>query len=101
VTGKAAGNDVLRKKKSLPMLHALNYPGVGAEFGALLSGEVNAGKLPAALALLDAADARAFAITAAEAHYATGMAALDQALGPQTASSRLRAVAEWLLQRNA
>ena len=26
VTGKAAGNDVLRKKKSLPMLHALNHP---------------------------------------------------------------------------
>ncbi len=101
VTGKAAGNDVLRKKKSLPMLHALNHPAVGAEFGALLAGEVDAGKLPAALALLDAADARTFAVASAETHYAMGMAALEQALGAETAASRLRAVAEWLLQRNA
>ena len=101
VTGKAAGNDVLRKKKSLPMLHALNHPAVGAEFGALLAGEVDAGKLPAALALLDAADARTFAVASAEAHYAIGMAALEQALGTKTEASGLRAVAEWLLQRNA
>jgi geranylgeranyl diphosphate synthase, type I len=101
VTGKAAGNDVLRKKKSLPMLHALNHPAVGTEFGALLAGAVDAGKLPAALALLDAADARTFAAATAEAHYAIGMAALEQALGTKTAASRLRAVAEWLLQRNA
>ena len=101
VTGKAAGNDVLRKKKSLPMLHTLNHPSAGAEFATLLTGDVDAGKLPAALALLDAADARAFAVSAAEAHYAAGMAALEQALGQKAASSQLRAVAEWLLQRNA
>jgi geranylgeranyl diphosphate synthase type I len=99
MTGKATGNDVLRKKKSLPMLHALNHPTVGAEFDALLAGA--ASSLPAALALLDATDARAFAVAAAEAHYAMGMAALEQALGPKTAASRLRAIAEWLLQRNA
>ncbi len=29
VTGKAAGNDILRRKKSLPLLHALNHPEVG------------------------------------------------------------------------
>ncbi|MFN8469916.1 MAG: polyprenyl synthetase family protein, partial [Caldilineaceae bacterium] len=86
VTGKAAGNDVLRKKKSLPMLHALNHPAVGTEFGALLAGEVDAGSLPAALALLDAADARTFAVAAAEAHYAMGMVALEQALGAKTAA---------------
>ncbi len=101
VTGKAAGNDVLRKKKSLPMLHTLNHPQVGAQFGALLADEVDAGRLPEALALLDAAGARDFAVAAAEAHYAAGMAALEQALGAQMGSSQLRAVAEWLLQRSA
>ncbi len=101
VTGKAAGNDVLRKKKSLPMLHTLNHPAAGPQFSALLAGDVDASKLTAALALLDKAGARAYTVAAAEAHYAAGMAALEQALGEKTASSQLRAVAEWLLQRNA
>jgi geranylgeranyl diphosphate synthase type I len=100
-TGKAAGNDVLRKKKSLPILHALNHPVAGAQFGALLAGEMDPSQLPAALALLDMAGSRQYAVAAAESHYAAGMAALEEALGAEPASNGLRAVAEWLLQRNA
>jgi geranylgeranyl diphosphate synthase type I len=100
VTGKAAGNDVLRRKKSLPMLHALNHPEAGAPFAALLAEEVTADRLPEALALLDQAGARGYAIAAAERHYAAGMAAIAEALGAQATGSGLRAVAEWLLQRN-
>ena len=62
---------------------------------------MDASRLPAALALLDTTGARDFAVSAAEAHYAAGMAAIEQALGQKTTSSKLRAVAEWLLQRNA
>jgi geranylgeranyl diphosphate synthase type I len=101
VTGKAAGNDVLRKKKSLPMLHALNHPAGGPELRALLASELDSSQLPAALALLDMVGSRTYALAAAESHYTAGMAALVQALGENAVSSPLRAVAEWLLQRNA
>jgi geranylgeranyl diphosphate synthase type I len=100
VTGKAAGNDVLRKKKSLPMLHGLHHPVVGEEFGALLAGEIGPQELPSALRLLSAAGSREHATAMAQAHYAAGMAALDEALGLDAPASELRAVAEWLLQRN-
>lgn len=101
VTGKAAGNDVLRKKKSLPMLHALNHPQAGVQFRALLAGDLDRGQLPSALALLDMAGSRDYAMAVAESHYAAGTVALEEALGGETASSRLREVAEWLLKRNA
>jgi geranylgeranyl diphosphate synthase type I len=101
VTGKAAGNDVLRKKKSLPMLHALNHPQAGAQFGALLADEVDQSQLSTALALLEWAGSREYALATAETHYAAGMASLEEALQGETTPSLLLAVGEWLLQRNA
>jgi geranylgeranyl diphosphate synthase type I len=100
VTGKAAGNDVLRKKKSLPMLHGLNHPEAGAEFGALLAGAIGLQELPSALRLLAQAGSQEYATAMAQTHYTAGMVALDEALGPSAPGSGLRAVAEWLLQRN-
>ena len=41
VTGKAAGNDILRKKKSFPLLHALNHPEVGPRLAELMAGEIS------------------------------------------------------------
>ena len=98
VTGKAAGNDILRKKKSYPMLHALNHPHTGPAFARLLAGEITAAQLPAALALLDQSDAHSTATAAAESHFAAGMAALDEALGAGSRASTLAAVADWLLK---
>lgn len=100
VTGKAAGNDILRKKKSLPMLHALNHAQTGPAFAQLLAGEITEVQLPAALELLEQSTARTTALAAAESHYAAGMAALDSALGADSRSGMLAAVAEWLLARN-
>lgn len=100
VTGKAAGNDILRKKKSYPLLHALNHAQTGAALGRLLADEVTPAQLPAALDLLAQAGAREAAIFAAEAHYRRGMAALAEGLGRGAPASKLAAVAEWLLQRN-
>jgi geranylgeranyl diphosphate synthase type I len=101
VTGKAAGNDVLRKKKSLPMLHALNHPQVGARFAELLEGEMTPERLLAALQLLQEAQSQRYVVGEAEAHFAAALSALDEGLGDQAQASRLRAVAEWLLKRNA
>jgi geranylgeranyl diphosphate synthase type I len=100
LTGKAAGNDILRKKKSYPMLHALNHPQSGPAMAALLAGEVTPAHLPEALDLLAQSGARQAASFAAEAHYARGLAALEEGLGDSAGTGRLAAVAEWLLQRN-
>ena len=101
VTGKAAGNDVLRKKKSLPILHALNHPAAGAQFGAMLAGGMDAASCRRHWHYSTPLGRAQYAVAAAESHYAAGMAALEEALGGRTASNGLRAVAEWLLQRNA
>jgi geranylgeranyl diphosphate synthase type I len=100
VTGKAAGNDILRKKKSYPLLHALNHPQCGGNLAHLLAGEVTAAQLPAALDLLAEAGAREAATFAAAAHYARGMAALETGLGAGSRDGKLAALAEWLLQRD-
>jgi geranylgeranyl diphosphate synthase type I len=99
VTGKAAGNDILRKKKSLPMLHVLNDPTAGGEFAALLEDEVTAEQLPQALALLEQAGTRAFAAAEMRRWHDRGVAALGEALGAQAEASALAALAAGLLDR--
>ena len=100
VTGKAAGNDILRRKKSLPLLHALNDAGAGAELGALLARpDLGATDLPAALALLDTAGSRAYATDLMEHYYTAGLTSLQAALGERAEQSLLWATAQWLMQR--
>ena len=80
VTGKPAGNDVLRRKKSFPMLYTLNHPGLGEQFEALLGDNFTADKLPNALEILEKSGARQEAERAAEAWHQASIAALQQAL---------------------
>jgi len=101
VTGKAAGNDILRKKKSLPLLHALNHAAVGPRLRELLAGEVTAAQLPHALALLDEAGSHAYAEAEMTRWHGTGVAALEEALGAQARQSALFAVTEQLFGRRA
>jgi len=76
VTGKSAASDILSKKKSLPVLYALSNERVGPELAALYAGPpFTSAHVPAILALLDAAGARAFTESrareaTAEAHQA-------------------------------
>jgi geranylgeranyl diphosphate synthase type I len=100
-TGKAVGNDILRRKKSLPILHALNHAGVGRQLQTVLSGEMGASHLPQALALLEEAGARSFAETQVRAQHDAGVAALHDALGVRATQSALLALAEGLLQRRS
>jgi geranylgeranyl diphosphate synthase type I len=61
VTGKSVASDILSKKKSLPIIHALAHPGVGTRMRALYAGppftEVD---VPVLLALLDDSGARSY-----------------------------------------
>jgi geranylgeranyl diphosphate synthase type I len=99
-TGKAAGNDVLRRKKSLPMLYTLNDAGVGQRFAALLrADDFGPARLDDALALLDEAGARAYAEAQVQRLHDNALAALQQALGDRADDLPLRALAESLLNR--
>lgn len=99
VTGKAAGNDILRRKKSLPMLHALNHDRVGEQFETLLADDLGPAQLPQALNLLVQAGTRSFAETQMQAQHDAGLNALHTALGDRYTDSALFALAESLLNR--
>ncbi len=101
VTGKPAGNDVLRRKKSFPMLYTLNHPGLGEQFETLLGDDFTADKLPNALEILEKSGARQEAERAAEAWHQASIAALQQALGKDATDSALWALAESLLARQS
>lgn len=101
VTGKAAGNDLLRRKKSLPILYTLNHDHVGEQFETLLADQPGVEQLPQALHLLDQAGARAFAEAAMRAEHARSIDALYSALGERAEQTNLWALAESLLNRQA
>jgi geranylgeranyl diphosphate synthase type I len=101
VTGKPAGNDILRRKKSLPILHALNHERVGEPFATLLAAEPKQGHLQQALALLDQAGARDLVEGEVRRQHDAGVTALYEALGERAADSALLALAESLLHRQA
>ena len=81
VTGKAAGNDILRRKKSLPLLYALNHPEVGEQLHAIFAGEITPDQLPAVMELLDQAGTRSFAEEQMHAQHALAVEALTQRPG--------------------
>lgn len=101
VTGKPAGNDILRRKKSLPILYTLRHAQTGADFAAVLAGTAERGQLRAALGLLEQSGARSFAEREAQRQHEEAIRALEAALGEQAGGSALRALAESLLNRRA
>lgn len=101
VTGKAAGNDLLRRKKSLPILHTINHREVGAAFATLLNNHFEPTQLSHALDLMKEAGARCYAETLMQQHHEQSQQALAKALGNRAASSMLWALMEGLLHRKA
>jgi geranylgeranyl diphosphate synthase, type I len=100
-TGKPAGNDILRKKKSLPLLHALNHPEYGEGVRTLLAAPLRESDLPQAMDLLERAGARAYAEAQMQAQHRIAQDALHAALGDRYRQSPLWALAESLLYREA
>ncbi|NJN82505.1 MAG: polyprenyl synthetase family protein [Caldilineaceae bacterium] len=99
-TGKSAGNDVLRRKKSLPLLYALNQPEVGERLQRLLdSTDFGSEQLPEALTLLAQSGARQAAEAEMARQHHAGIAALERALGPRARETALFALSDSLLNR--
>ncbi len=100
-TGKGAGNDVLRRKKSLPLIYGLNHEAVGEEMRVLFAQPIRLDQLAHIMSLLEQAHAREFAEIHVQQQHGLGTAALYAALGERANGSPLIALADGLLHRKA
>jgi geranylgeranyl diphosphate synthase type I len=100
-TGKAAGNDILRRKKSLPLLYALNHDRVGPQLQALWNETLIEEQVPRVMHLLEEANAHDFAEQQLLYHHENALSALRQALAERANDSALLALTNSLLYRRA
>ena len=99
LTGKAAGNDILRRKKSLPLLYASEHPAAAGRMRELWQDGFEAESLPEVLALLEEAGARRWSEDKLNHFHCEGLNALSAALGDGAQDSLLMALAGQLLHR--
>jgi geranylgeranyl diphosphate synthase type I len=99
VTGKPVGNDILSRKKSLPLIHALNHPVVGGQMQGVFALPVDESQLEGVLDLLERAGTRRFAEEQMAIQHDLARAALEAALGQRANISPLLMLAEGLLHR--
>lgn len=104
-TGKSAAIDLRDKKKTLPVVYALNQrdnPGVAQEIQALFRRDAPLGAraIRHALQILDRVQAREFSQALEEDYYRQALQKLDEA-GSTTAKAQLAELAASLLQRSA
>ena len=101
VTGKPAGNDILRRKKSLPLLYSLEQPENGKGFRDLWRSGIAEDNLSEAIALLEETSVRRWTEGKMLYYHSEGLQALNQVLGERTGSSPLLSLADQLLQRHS
>ncbi len=99
ITGKPVGNDILNRKKSLPLIHALNHPVVGGHMQGVFALPVDATQVDGVLELLAQAETRRFVEEQMTIQHDLAFAALEAALGTRAATSPLFMLAEGLLHR--
>lgn len=105
VTGKSSASDILSKKKTLPLLHALARLEETDRAGYLelrriyQQDRVEEHDVPAVLALLDQVGARAYVQAHAERHTGRAFSALERAGQPNAAGEELVELARSFLQR--
>lgn len=97
VTGKPAGADIVRRKKSLPILHGL---GQSAELRALLAQDtLSADDARHAKKLLEETNSREYAEQLTLEHHSQALAALEEANARGPAAQALYELAQLLLDR--
>ncbi|MCY4091080.1 MAG: type 2 isopentenyl-diphosphate Delta-isomerase [Caldilineaceae bacterium] len=99
VTGKAAGNDILRRKKSLPLLYTLKHPAAASLIEPLWRDDAGEESLPAILSCLEEVNAKGWTEERLHHHHSEGLRALSDAFGSQSESSLLKDLADELLVR--
>ena len=104
VTGKSAAGDILTRKKTLPALYALAWErdrGDDAMARRYAGPTLSAEDIPAVLAVLDRAGARAYAEAQAAEHTRRALDYLDASGGRGAACEGLRALALSLVGRDS
>ncbi len=104
LTGKSTTGDIITRKKTLPVLYALNQPGPAAErLRAYYAREapLTEAEVPEILALLDVLDARAFAEVMGKQHADAALSALEAADGAPEAITLLRSLIKRLTGRKS
>ena len=101
VTGKPAGNDILRRKKSLPLIYGLEQPQLGSGIRLLWRRGITEQDLSEAIALLEETGAKRWSAAQVLKYHKEGVQALSEALGKQTNRSLLLELADQLLQRQS
>jgi geranylgeranyl diphosphate synthase type I len=97
LTGKPVGADIVRGKKTLPVLHGLEH---SPEFRSLMArGALSRADVRRATDLLDEAGSRQYAESLAREHHDQALAALECAGLRREASQALRELAQGLLSR--
>jgi len=98
-TGKPVGSDLVKRKKTLPILHGIRS---SAAFRDLLAGQaLTKTGIPKALAELERSGSRAYTEAQAQHFHDQALAALQCSGGTGTAQEALHALAERLLGREA
>jgi geranylgeranyl diphosphate synthase type I len=96
VTGKSAAGDILSKKKSLPVIHALGHPKIGRRMAEQYAGPpFSEADVPDVLALLDESGARRFTETEIDAAVIGARSALAS-LEPHSEHAYLNILSELL-----
>ncbi|MDE0142346.1 MAG: type 2 isopentenyl-diphosphate Delta-isomerase [Caldilineaceae bacterium] len=101
VTGKPAGNDILRRKKSLPLLYGLEHPKLGDSIRSLWTRGIGEEELPDAIALLDRTDAKNWSEDKVRQYHSQARQALKEGMDEESDGSLLLGLANQLLQRNS
>ncbi len=106
VTGKSTATDIRDKKKTLPVVYALNCSQERDAAGQLAQlysqeGSLDARSIQATLDLLERTGARAYAEEMAGAYHRSALARLEQAGADGTAGAALRELAAFLWRRQA
>lgn len=97
ITGKSSANDILRKKKSLPVVYGLARQ---PELVRIYAGEtLTPGDAARVLNLLEEAGARQFAQRLAEEHREAALAELARTGIENQAQAELRTLARFLVER--
>lgn len=97
VTGKPVGSDILRGKRSLPIVYGVCHP----DHGAALRERLAARDVPGVMTLLEASGARVFVEETAARQTEEALTALERSQALPPARDALRAIADQALGRHA
>jgi geranylgeranyl diphosphate synthase, type I len=101
LTGKPVGSDLLRGKRSLPVVHALTTAPSGSQTGRRLRDALAARDIPAVLELMETLGTRQFVTGRVEEHTTAALAALERARVENLHGRTIREIARYALGRES